>query len=128
MNNSANLIIKIFSLVFFLLSILGFISDWLPKERAFLETNTILNVIHMATAIGLSAFTTLSIEISIMALNLLGITYMLISEVGFMGINLKMAEQWDDVFSFNLLTYLQFGSGLTLCVSSLILKRRQHTE
>ena len=47
----------IFSILFLVLAIIGFISDLLPEEKVFLETNIILNFTHLITAMGFALVT-----------------------------------------------------------------------
>jgi len=124
MNINAASIAWTFCGVFLVLAILGFISDSLPIDRAFLGTNTILNLTHLITAIGFAASSKQSINLSIQFIRVIGTAYMLISLIGFMGINILIGEQWEDVIYLNLLSYLQFGLGVILSILGQILKNR----
>ena len=55
----------------------------------------------------------------------MGMAYMLISLIGFMGISILIDEQWEDVIYLNLLSYLQFGLGVILSILGSILNNRQ---
>ena len=124
MNINAASIAWTFYGVFLVLAILGFISDSLPIDRAFLGTNTILNLTHLITAIGFAAASKQSINLSIQFIRAIGTAYMLISLIGFMGINILIGEQWEDVIYLNLLSYLQFSLGVILSILGSILKNR----
>ena len=110
---------------FLVLAVLGFISDSLPIEKAFLGTNTVLNLTHLITAIGFAVFSKQGISASIQFIRVIGMAYMLISFIGFMGINIMIGEQWEDVIYLNLLSYLQFGLGVILSILGSILNNRQ---
>lgn len=124
MNINAALIAWTFYGVFLVLAILGFISDSLPINRAFLETNTILNFTHLITAIGFAVVSKQAVSVSIEFIRVIGMAYMLISLIGFMGINILIGEQWKDVIYLNLLSYLQFSLGVILSILGSILKNR----
>jgi len=111
--------------VFLILAILGFISDSLSIERAFLGTNTILNFTHLITAIGFAVVSKQVVSGSIQFIRVMGMAYMMISLVGFMGISILIDEQWEDVIYLNLLSYLQFGLGVILSILGSILNNRQ---
>ncbi len=111
--------------VFLILAILGFISDSLSIERAFLGTNTILNFTHLITAIGFAVVSKQVVSRSIQFIRVMGMAYMMISLIGFMGISILIDEQWEDVIYLNLLSYLQFGLGVILSILGSILNNRQ---
>ena len=54
-----------------------------------------------------------------------GLAYMLISGIGFMGMNIKIGEQWEAVIRLNLLNYVQFSLAVTLSTIGMILKKHQ---
>jgi len=124
MNINATSISWTFYAIFLVLAILGFISDSLPINRAFLETNTILNFTHLITAIGFAVVSKQAVSGSIQFIRVIGMAYMLISLIGFMGISIMIDEQWEDVIYLNLLSYLQFGLGVILSILGSILKNR----
>ena len=95
-----------FYALFLVLSILGFISNWLPIEKSFLETNAILNFTHLITAAGFSIVTKQGVNLSIQFIRIIGMVYMLISLIGFMGVNILIGEEWADVIYLNLLSYV----------------------
>ena len=125
MNISATAIAWTFYGVFLVLAALGFVSEYLPTEEAFLETNTILNFTHLVTAIGFAAASKKGVGISIQFIQIIGAVYILISLIGFMGVTILMDAQWADVIYLNLLSYLQFGLGIIISVFGTILSKRQ---
>jgi len=124
MNINATSISWTFYAIFLVLAILGFISDSLPIDRAFLGTNTMLNFTHLITAIGFAVVSKQAVSGSIQFIRVIGMAYMLISLIGFMGISIMIDEQWEDVIYLNLLSYLQFGLGVILSILGSILKNR----
>ncbi len=124
MNINATSIAWTFYAIFLVLAILGFISDSLPIDRAFLGTNTMLNFTHLITAIGFAVVSKQAVSGSIQFIRVIGMAYMLISLIGFMGISIMIDEQWEDVIYLNLLSYLQFGLGVILSILGSILKNR----
>ena len=124
MNIKATSITWMFYGMFLVLAILGFISDLQPIDRAFLGTNTVLNLTHLITAIGFAVVSKQGISASIQFIRVIGMAYMLISLIGFMGINILIGGQWKDVIFLNLLSYLQFCLGVALSIFGTILNKR----
>jgi heme/copper-type cytochrome/quinol oxidase subunit 4 len=122
MKKSSVTTVWIFSALFLVLALLGFISDSLPVERAFFETNTILNLTHLITAIGFAVVTKQGVDASIHLIRVFGSAYTLISAIGFMGMNIQIEEQWSYDIYVNFLNYAQFGLGVTLYTFGSILK------
>lgn len=114
-----------FSAVFLVLTILGFFTDSLPEGRDFLKTNMVINFTHLTTAIGFALVAKLDIGASIQFIRVIGMAYMLISLIGFMGMSIVIGEQWEKVVYHNFLTYLQFGLGVILSILGSILRTRQ---
>jgi hypothetical protein len=50
---------------------------------------------------------------------------MLISGIGFMGMDLNIGEQWESVIQLNLLNYVQFSLGVALSAIGMLLKKHQ---
>ena len=121
---SSSTIAWTFSVLFLVLALLGFISDSLPVEKDFLKSNTIINLTHLITAIGFAVVARLNVSTSIQFIRVIGMIYMLISLIGFMGVNILIGDQWKDVIYLNLLNYLQFGLGVILSIFGSILKNR----
>lgn len=128
MKNSSVSTAWIFSTLFFVLSVFGFISDFLPEDKAFLETNIILNLTHLITAIGFALVTKRGENEAVHLIRVFGSTYMLISAIGFMGMNIQVAEEWSYAIYTNLLTYLQFGLGAAMYIQGNILKNQQNLK
>lgn len=126
MKNSSVTAAWIFSILFLLLAITGFISDSLPEEKAFLETNVILNFTHLITAMGFALVTKQGSNSAIHLVRVFGSTYMLISAIGFLGMNIQVADQWSYAIYTNFLNYLQFVLGTAMYTLGIILKNRQN--
>ena len=124
LNIKATSITWVFCGIFLVLAVLGFISEYLPIEKAFLETNAVYNITHLITAIGFAVASKKDVSITIQFIQIIGIAYMLISLIGFMSVTLIIEDQWVDVVYFNLLSYLQLGLGVTLSVFGTVLKTR----
>ena len=125
MNNSAVTATWIFASIFMWITFLEFSSNFFPGEKAFFETNSTLSLIHFTTAICLIIVTRTDEKTRIQSMQMFGMAYMLISGIGFMGMNIQIGEQWENVIYLNLLNYLQFGLGIALSVFGTILKKRQ---
>ena len=126
MKNSSVTTAWIFSILFLVLAITGFISDLLPEEKAFLETNIILNFTHLITAMGFALVTKQGTSSAIHLVRVFGSTYMLISAIGFMGMNIQVADGWSYAIYTNFLNYLQFALGAAMYTLGTILKNRQN--
>ncbi len=126
MKNSSVTIAWIFSILFLVLAIAGFISDLLPEDKAFLETNVILNFTHLITAMGLALVTKQGTDSVIHLVRVFGSSYMLISSIGFMGMNIQVADEWSYAIYTNFLNYLQFALGTAMYTLGTILKNRQN--
>ena len=125
MNNTPVLIAKIFSALFLLLTVSGFVSDLLPTGSALLETNTILIMAHLALTLVFFFLAYLSTNMSVKILQMIGISYVLISGIGFIGLSIQINGEWPHVIYLNLLSYFQFGLGIVLCASGSILRNRE---
>ena len=126
MKNSSVTTAWIFSILFLVLAITGFISDLLPEEKAFLESNVILNFTHLITAMGFALVTKQGTDPTVHLVRVFGSTYMLISAIGFMGMNMQVADDWSYAIYTNFLNYLQFALGSAMYTLGTILKNRQH--
>lgn len=116
---------KIFSILFLLVTAPGFVSDLLPIGNVLLKTNTILIVAHLALTLAFFFVAYLCTNMSIQSLQMVGITYILISGIGFVGLSIQINGEWPHVIYLNLLSYFQFGLGVALCASGSILKNHQ---
>ena len=126
MENSSVATAWIFSILFLVLAITGFISDLLLEENAFLETNVILNFTHLITAMGFALVTKQGTNSAILLVRVFGSTYMLISAIGFVGMNIQVADEWSYAIYTNFLNYLQFALGTAMYTLGTILKNRQN--
>ena len=86
MKNTSVILARIFSVLFLLSTVLGFVSDLLPIGSALLETNTILIMAHLALTLTFFFVAYLCTNMSIHSLQMIGITYILISGIGFIGV------------------------------------------
>jgi len=116
---------RIASVFILLVSVLGFVSDLLPIGNALKETNTILIMAHLVLTLVFFFVAYICINMSIQSLQMIGITYILISGVGFVGLSIQINGEWPHVIYLNLLSYFQFGLGIVLCASGSVLKSHQ---
>lgn len=114
-----------FSILFLVLAVLGFVSDSMPVERSLFETNAILNITHLLTAIGFAIVAKQGSSASIRLIRVFGSTYMLISAIGFIGMNMQIEERWSYAIYINFLTYSQFALGTALYIIGSRLKSQQ---
>lgn len=122
MKITASILAKLFSILFLLFTALGFVSDLMPTGSALLKANTILIMAHMSLTLAFFFVAYLYANISIQSLQMIGIIYILISGVGFVGLSIQINGEWPHVIYLNLLSYLQFSFGVALCASGSILK------
>jgi len=125
MNNTAVPLAWIFAAMFMWITFLGFIPIFFPGETIFLETYMPLKLFHLITAICFIVVTRSDEETRIQSMLMFGLTYMLLSGIGFMGMDIKIGEQWESVIRLNLLNYVQFSLGVALSTIGMILKKRQ---
>ncbi len=125
MNNDSVKVAWIFAAMFMWITLLGFIPNFFPGETVFLETYMPLKLIHLITAICFIVVARLGENTRIQSMLRFGLVYLLISGIGFMGMNLEIGEQWEAVIRLNLLNYVQFSLGVALSAIGMILNRRQ---
>ena len=123
MNINAASMAWTFYALFLVLAALGFISDYQPVDRAFLDTNMTLNLTHLITAVGFAVVSKQDRDLTIQFIRIIGMAYMLISLIGFMGVNIVIGEQWEEVIFLNLLSYIQFSLGVVLSFFGAILNK-----
>jgi len=116
---------KIFSMLFLLATTIGFVSDLLPIGSALLGTNTILIMAHLVLTLAFFFMAYLCTNMSVQSLQTVGITYILISGIEFIGLSIQINGEWPHVIYLNLLSYFQFTLGVVLCASGSILKNHQ---
>jgi heme/copper-type cytochrome/quinol oxidase subunit 4 len=114
-----------FSTLFLVLALLGFVSNSMPVERSLFETNIILNLTHLITAIGFAIVAKQGVDSSIHLIRVFGSTYMLISAIGFVGMNMHIEERWSYAIYINFLNYTQFALGTALYIIGSRLKNQQ---
>jgi len=125
MNNDSVKVAWIFAAMFMWITFLGFIPNFFPGEPIFLETYMALKIIHLITAICFIVVTRSDENTRTQSMLMFGLTYMLISGIGFMGMDIKIGEQWESVIRLNLLNYVQFSLGVALSTIGMIFKKRQ---
>jgi len=125
MSNDSVKISWMFAAMFMWVTFLGFIPNFFPGETVFLETYTPLKLIHLITAICFIVVARLGENTRIQSMLRFGLVYLLISGIGFMGMNIEIGEQWEAVIRLNLLNYVQFSLGVALSAIGMILNRRQ---
>ena len=125
MNNISVKIVWLFAAIFMWIAFIEFSSNFFNVEKEFFETNLTLKMVHIITAIFFIILARLDEEIRIQSIQLFGITYMMISGIGFMGMNIRIGVQWESAIYLNLLTYIQFGLGIALSAIGMHLKKRK---
>ena len=109
MNNNSDKVAWLLATVFMWLAFVEFSSNFFHLENEFIETNLTLKLVHIITAIFFIIAIRLDEDLRIQSIQIFGITYMMISEIGFMGMNIRLGVQWESAIYLNLLTYVQFG-------------------
>ncbi len=125
MSNDSVKVAWIFVAMFMWITLLGSIPNFFPGETVFLETYMPLNIIHFLTTICFIVITRSEERTRIQFIQIFGLVYMLISVIGFMGMDIKIGEQWEAVIRLNLLNYVQFCLGVVLSTIGMILIKRQ---
>lgn len=125
MNNTTIVLAWAYAAIFLGITISGLISNSLPEEKAFFETNLTFNLVHLTAAIWFVFSTRISENIRIQSMQMFGMTFMLVSVIGFLGTNLQIGYQLSDVIYLNLQSYLQFGLGIIISASGSILMKKQ---
>ncbi len=128
MNNDSVKVAWIFATMFMWVTFLGSIPNFFPGETVFLETYMPLKIIHLITAICFIVVARLDENTRIQSMLRFGLVYLLISGIGFMGMNIEIGEQWEAVIRLNLLNYVQFSLGVALSAVGMILMKRQRLE
>ena len=126
MNNSSDKVAWLLAAVFMWIAFVEFSSNFFHLENEFIETNLTLKLVHIITAIFFIIAIRLDEDLRIQSIQIFGITYMMISEIGFMGMNIRIGVQWENAIYLNLLTYVQFGLGIALSAIGMILKKHQY--
>ncbi len=124
MRKNVTTITWIFSVIFLVLAAKGFIPNLLTVENDLFKTNEIEDLTYLITAIGFATITKLNISASIQFILVVGVTYMLISLIGFIGMGIRIDEEWGAIINFNLTSYVQFGVGIILCILGSNLRNR----
>lgn len=125
MNNSSVKVAWLFSAVFMWIAFFEFSLNLIQVEKEFFETNLTLKLVHIITAIFFIVLTRFDEETRNQSIQVFGITYMMISGIGFMGMNIRIGVQWESAVYLNLLTYIQFGIGIVLSSVGMMLKKRK---
>ena len=128
MNNISVKVAWLFAAVFMWIAFIEFSSNFFHVEKEFFETNLTLKLVHIITAIFFIVATRMDEEVRNQSIQVFGITYMMISGIGFMGMNIRIGVQWESAIYLNLLTYIQFGLGIALSAIGMILKKRQPVD
>lgn len=115
----------VFAAIIVGIPIFGCIGNSLYGEEILSISCKIYSFIHITTAIGFAAIAWLGGKSLVPSLQIFGLIYMLIGGIGFIGMDLKIGEQWEAVLRFNLLNYIQFSLGVALSVIGMLLKKYQ---
>ncbi len=125
MSNDSVKVAWIFVAMFMWITLLGSIPNFFPGETVFLENYMPLYILHLITAICFIVITRSEERTRIQFIQIFGLIYMLICVIGFMGMDIKIGEQWEAVIRLNLLNYVQFCLGVALSTIGMILIKRQ---
>ena len=125
MNNISVKVAWLSAAVFMWIAFIEFSSNFFNVETEFFETNLTLKLVHIITAIFFIVLTRLDEEIRIQSIQVFGITYMMVSAIGFIGMNIRIGVQWESAIYLNLLTSIQFGLGIVLSAIGMILKKHR---
>ena len=125
MKNTSVTIARIFSVLFLLGTAIGFVSNLLPIDNDLLKTGAVVIMVHLALTAIFFFVAYLSTNISIKSLQMVGLIYILVSGIGFVGLSIQINGEWLNVIYPNLLHYFQFASGIVLCASGSVLKNYQ---
>jgi hypothetical protein len=124
MNTDSVKVSWVFAAMFMWVSFLGFIPNFFPGEKIFLGIYVVLKFIHLITAICFIVVARLDENTRVQSMLRFGLVYLLISGIGFMGMNIEIGEQWEAVIRLNLLNYVQFSLGVALSAVGMILNKR----
>ena len=125
MKNITVPVARVFAAIIVGIPIFRCIGNSLYGEEILSISCKIYSFIHITTAIGFAAIAWLGGKALVPSLQIFGLIYMLISGIGFIGMDLKIGEQWEAVLQLNLLTYIQFSLGVALSVIGMLLKKYQ---
>ena len=125
MKNTTVTVAWTFAAVIMGISIFGCIGNSLPGEKIFSISCKIYSFIHITTAIGFAVIAWLGGILLVPSLQIFGLSYMLISGVAFMGMDLNIGEKWESVILLNSQSYLLFALGITFSLAGSVLKKRQ---
>jgi hypothetical protein len=125
MKNFPVTIARIFSVLFLLGTAIGFVLNLLPIGNDLLKTNTVFIMAHLALTVFFFYVAYLSTNISIQSLQMVGVIYVLVSGIGFVGLSIQINGEWQNVIYLNLLNYFQFFLGIVLCASCSVLRNYQ---
>ncbi len=125
MKNITVTVAWVFAVIIVGIPIFGCIGNSLYGEGILSISCKIYSFIHITTAIGFAAIAWLGGKLLVPSMQVFGLIYMLISAIGFIGMDLKIGEQWEAVIRLNLLNYIQFSLGVALSVIGMLLKKYQ---
>jgi len=125
MKNITVTVAWVFAVIIAGIPIFGCIGNSLYGEEILSISCKIYSFIHITTAIGFAAIAWLGGKLLVPSMQVFGLIYMLISAIGFIGMDLKIGEQWEAVIRLNLLNYIQFSLGVALSVIGMLLKKYQ---
>ena len=123
MKNITVTVAWVFAAIIVGIPIFGCIGNSLYGEEILSISCKIYSFIHITTAIGFAAIAWLGGKLLVPSLRIFGLIYMLISGIGFIGMDLNIGEQWESVIQLNLLNYVQFGLGVALSAIGMFLKK-----
>ena len=125
MKNTPATIARIFSVLVLLGTAIGFVSNLLLIGNDLLEIGAVFIMVHLALTAIFFFVAYLSTNISIKSLQMVGLIYILVSGIGFVGLSIQINSEWLNVIYPNLLNYFQFALSIALCASGSVLRNYQ---
>ena len=124
MNNLAIKVAWAFAATLLGACLLGFIPNPLVGENALFITNTLHNLVHLATAIGFALVALLGAKASIRFMLVFGGVYILISLFGFVTLGSNTEGYLLNIIHINLLdNFLHLGLGIVIAASGWLLQK-----
>lgn len=126
MKNIPVTIARIFSMLILLGTSIGFVSSLLLIGNDLFKINAVFIMVHLVLTVFFYYVAYLSANISIQSLQMVGVIYVLVSGIGFVGLSIQINDEWQNVIYLNLLNYFQFSLGIVLCASGSVLRSYQN--
>ncbi len=83
----------------------------------------IYGFVHVTSAIGFIVISLFYKQLLVPFMRTLGMIFMLVALIGFLGMNLQKGYQWLDIISINALNYIEFSLGIFFFLAASILHK-----